>query len=250
MIPIYSKTNPMMWDGRVNHLFKSYKKRMAKCSQQGLVEVRGLAHSWMRMKGIIIMNSETMFRTIFAITIVVGLCIRAYFQKQAKRVERIEQRNERRDRFFYNLVLVSYLLMPFYVFTSWLDFAHMTLPAWVRWVGVLINCFSIGLFAWTHKTLGANWSGILEISKDHRLMTEGPYRYVRHPMYSTFFVGALGILLLSANWFIGVAHLGAVTWMYLARVDSEESMMIEHFGDVYRQYMSTSGRLLPRFKKK
>jgi protein-S-isoprenylcysteine O-methyltransferase Ste14 len=191
---------------------------------------------------------ETPFRIIFGMLLVIGLAIRVYFQKQVAAVERVARRHERRDRFFYNLVLASYLLMFLYVFTPWLDFAHLPLPAWLRWVGALIACAGTGLFSWSHQTLGANWSGILEISKGHRFVSEGPYRYVRHPMYSAFFVLGLGLLLLSANWLIGVSHLAAVTWMYRARVASEEALMSEHFGDTYRQYMATTGRLLPRLK--
>jgi protein-S-isoprenylcysteine O-methyltransferase Ste14 len=196
------------------------------------------------------MESESLFRIIFGILLVVGLGTRTYFQKQTKGIERVERRHEQRDRFFYNLVLGTYMLMFLYLLTPWLNFAHMPLPAWVRWVGALISCANIGLFVWTHQALGANWSGILEISKGHSLVTGGPYRSVRHPMYSTFFVGGIGILLLSANWFIGATHFGAVTWMYLARVESEEAMMIEHFGDVYRDYMTKSGRLLPKLRAK
>ncbi len=195
------------------------------------------------------MDSETLFRVILGIALVVFFCIRVYFQKQAKRVERVARCHERRDRFFYNLLLGSYLLMFLYVFTPWLDFAHIPLPAWVRWIGALITGSGIWLFTWSHQTLGANWSGVLEISKGHRMVIEGPYRYVRHPMYSAFFIFGLGILLQTANWFIGVPHLGAVVWMYLTRVASEEAMMIEHFGDAYRQYMTMTRRLLPRFQK-
>ena len=196
------------------------------------------------------MESETVFRIIFGITLVAGMGIRVYFQKQAKGVERVASYHQRRERFLLNLLLSSYLLMLLYVFTPWLDFSHIPLPTWIRWIGALMICVGLGLFTWTHQVLGANWSGVLEISKGHRFVTEGPYRYVRHPMYGTMFWSAVGTLLLSANWFIGVSHLGAVLWIYLARVSSEEAMMIEHFGDDYRQYMTTTGRLLPRIHKR
>lgn len=195
------------------------------------------------------MDFETLFRAILGILLIVFFGIRVYFQKQAKKVERVSRRHERRDRFFYNLILGSYLLMFLYVFTPWLDFAHISLPAWVRLIGVLITCSGIWLFTWSHQTLGANWSGVLEISEGHRLVIEGPYRYVRHPMYSAFFIFGLGILFQSANWFIGAPHFMMVLWMYLTRVASEEAMMIDHFGDAYRQYMTTTRRLLPRFQK-
>jgi protein-S-isoprenylcysteine O-methyltransferase Ste14 len=68
-------------------------------------------------------------------------------------------------------------------------------------------------------------------------------------MYTAFFVIGFGFLLLSANWFISAIYLGTLTLMYATRVSIEEKMMLERFGDEYHQYMTKTGRLLPRFKK-
>ena len=65
-------------------------------------------------------------------------------------------------------------------------------------------------------------------------------------MYSAFSVIGLGFLGLSANWLVGAAYLGTLSLMYGARVSAEEEMMAGRFGDAYRQYMQTTGRLLPR----
>jgi protein-S-isoprenylcysteine O-methyltransferase Ste14 len=190
--------------------------------------------------------SEPVFRWTLGGLLVVGLGLRAYFQRQARGVDRIGRRGGRRDQVFYGLVLGSYLLMFVYVFTPWLDGAHIAFPAWVRWSGALLAAVGIGLFCWSHLALGTNWSGIVELSQGHRLVTEGPYRYVRHPMYSAFFMMGFGLLLLSANWLLGLIHLGVVTGMYRARVEDEEALMSEHFGDAYRAYLARTGRLLPR----
>lgn len=81
-------------------------------------------------------------------------------------------------------------------------------------------------------------------------MTQGPYRYVRHPMYTAFFGAAVAFALLSANGVIALTSLGSVTLMYLARVGDEERMMLEAFGEPYRDHTLHTGRLLPRLGRR
>jgi protein-S-isoprenylcysteine O-methyltransferase Ste14 len=101
---------------------------------------------------------------------------------------------------------------------------------------------------WTHRTLGRHWSGILELRENHRLISSGPYRHIRHPMYTGFFMMLSGVALLSANLLIALLQIGAFTATYLARVADEEAMMLDRFGDEYRGYMRRTGRLLPRLR--
>ena len=104
---------------------------------------------------------------------------------------------------------------------------------------------TLPLFVWTHEALGKNWSADLVIKEEHALVTGGPYRWVRHPMYTAFFGSSLAYFLLSANWVIGLTGLGTSV-LLAARVDKEEALMIEEFGDDYRAYMRRTGRFLPR----
>lgn len=194
-------------------------------------------------------TAESTFRIALGLLLVTNFTIRLYFQKKVRTVERVEGRYQSREKFFYNLVLVSCLLMFVYVLSPWLDFAHLPLPAWLRWLGASILVSSSCLFWWTHRTLGVYWSGVLDLAKEHQLVTAGPYHRVRHPMYTAFYVLGIGVLLTSANWLVGLLNLGAVTWMCLVRIPDEEQMMVDRFGDHYRQYMAKTGRLLPRFDR-
>ncbi len=80
----------------------------------------------------------------------------------------------------------------------------------------------------------------------YALVTNGPYRFIRHPMYAAIFLIGIGISLHSANWIVALAYLLPVTGMYLFRISDEEEMMIEQFGDEYREYMRRTGRLVPK----
>jgi protein-S-isoprenylcysteine O-methyltransferase Ste14 len=77
------------------------------------------------------------------------------------------------------------------------------------------------------------------------LRTQGPYAWVRHPMYSALFLMGLGWLLLTANWFIGAPLMIGMIVVVFMRVENEEGVLIDLFGDEYREYMQRTGRFLP-----
>jgi protein-S-isoprenylcysteine O-methyltransferase Ste14 len=193
-------------------------------------------------------DNEIVFRIAVAALIGAWSVTRVYFQRRLGAVERVRSHHDRRERLAYALVGLSFVPPLVYAFSPWLDLFHFLLPDLWRGLGAVLGLAGVGLFGWTHHALGKNWSGVLEISKNHRLVAEGPYRIVRHPMYSAFFLMVLGVLLLSANVVAGGGLLAAVTFMYLQRVSDEEAMMLEQFGEPYRRYMHRTGRLLPRFR--
>lgn len=192
-------------------------------------------------------STETIFRIAFAVLWLLFFAVRLYFQRKVQQeMRQYERVNEKQEKLLFRLFALAYLLMPLYFLTPWLDFARLPLPVWLRWLGAAITCAGIGLFGWAHQALGLNWTAVLALSKEHKLVTNGPYHVVRHPMYSAFFLIGIGLFLLSANAFIGVTYLGMLLWMYLARVSLEEKMMIDRFGASYRRYMQNTGRLFPR----
>jgi len=194
-------------------------------------------------------SPEVTYRVIFGILWLVYFGVRLYFQRKVKGVGSYVRVNEKQEKLLFRLFALAYLVLPVYFITSWVDFAHIPMPVWLRWAGLIVTCSGIGLFAWAHQALGLNWTAVLALSEKHALVTSGPYRYVRHPMYTAFFVIGFGFLFLSANLLVGVIYLGPLLLMYLSRFSAEEQMMIERFGERYRQYMKETGRILPRFKK-
>jgi len=135
-----------------------------------------------------------------------------------------------------------------YLVTPWLDGFRLPFPPWLRWTGAVISLIGVVLFVWAHRALGRFWSPMLEIQPDHRLVTTGPYRHVRHPMYSTFFVICIGLSITSANWIVAVTWFGGFAVILRHRIPDEERMMIDEFGDEYREYMRHTGRLIPRMR--
>jgi protein-S-isoprenylcysteine O-methyltransferase Ste14 len=191
-------------------------------------------------------SPEILFRIVFSILWTAFLGVRIFFQRRIKGSQQYTRINERQEKLYFRLFALAFVLLPLYFLTPWIDFASIRLRMELRWSGGVITCMGIGLFGWAHQALGRNWTAVLALSEGHQLVQGGPYRYVRHPMYSAFFVIGTGFFLLSANWLVGLIYLGPLLVMYLARVSLEEKMMVERFGDSYRQYMKRTGRLWPR----
>ncbi len=193
-------------------------------------------------------QSELPFRVACVLFVVLGWAVRfvVLFQlRQPKPV--VRSVHTCRERIAYWIVAAAFQLGLVYGFTPWMDGAHVPIPDAVRWpLGVLFNLAAFGLFVWIHRALGRNWSGILEVRENHQLVTDGPYRWVRHPMYSTFFLFCLAQFTLSANWLVGLISFLTMAFFYLQRVHDEEGMLLGQFGDAYRHYMKRTGRLLPR----
>ena len=141
----------------------------------------------------------------------------------------------------YIAALIIYAFFP-----SFLAWAAFSLPPWVRWIGAGITGAALLLLAWVQWSLGKNFSTTLHLRQGHLLVTVGPYRWVRHPMYTALFLLGVGFLLLTANWAVGVPLIVALPILVAMRIDNEEALMIEQFGDEYRAYMRRTGRFLPR----
>ena len=133
-----------------------------------------------------------------------------------------------------------YLINP-----AWMAWAKIGLPEWVRWLGVLLGVFCTFGVYWLFSSIGSGITPTSATRKQHQLVTSGPYRWVRHPLYtvgSSLFI-AFGMM--ADNWFI--AALGLLAFIAMAaRTPKEEANLIEKFGDEYRDYMKQTGRFLPK----
>jgi protein-S-isoprenylcysteine O-methyltransferase Ste14 len=142
--------------------------------------------------------------------------------------------------------LVGLGVLPlFYVATGIPHFAAYTAWPVQAWLGLLVAAVSLLMFQLTHQALGRNWSVSLDVREDHRLITDGVYRSVRHPMYSAFWLWAVAQALLLPNWVAGFSGIVGFGILFFGRVDREERMMLETFGDEYREYMSRTWRVIP-----
>jgi protein-S-isoprenylcysteine O-methyltransferase Ste14 len=129
-----------------------------------------------------------------------------------------------------------------------MGWSRLPLPPWSRWLGVLITAAGMALEFSTQIYLGSNYASTVHIREEHSLITGGPYRHVRHPMYTALITVGIGLGLASASWYFLLPFL-LTTVIVVIRIPSEEAAMIERFGDEYRQYTQRTGRLLPRLRQ-
>lgn len=188
---------------------------------------------------------EMPYRIVAFLIFAINLLVRIYFQKQQAGVVTKKELYAARERFLHWLAWSPAIPILLYVFTTLLDTFQFEVSAPIRWFGAAIALVGTLLFAWSHYALGKNWSSRLEIREEHRLVTEGPYAFIRHPMYAALLFISIGLGLLAANWMVAIPFPLSVLLLYLIRVPSEEAMMLEHFGEAYREYCQRTGRLLP-----
>jgi protein-S-isoprenylcysteine O-methyltransferase Ste14 len=129
-----------------------------------------------------------------------------------------------------------------------LGWASLPLPEALRWTGLALAVAAFALLEGAQSALGRNWSLRVQLLKEHELVVRGPYRRVRHPMYTAGLLASVSVLLLSANWLVGGSWLVMCAWQFALRIPLEENLMTEQFGDAYRQYTRTTGRLIPRIR--
>lgn len=138
--------------------------------------------------------------------------------------------------------VIAYMVNP-----RWMAWSSIALPSWARWLGVLVYAASIALLVWTLRNLGSNLTDTVVTRRDHTLVTEGPYRWVRHPFYGAAALLVLASALLAANWFVFLTG-AAVLGLLALRTRIEEDRLIARFGDRYRSYMNGTARFVPRWR--
>ena len=189
---------------------------------------------------------DNIFEIIFLAGFVVGSVMRKVYTFRCR-----GDKTGKKCKSVVDIILISIagvgLAAPlFYLFSPWLDFANYNLPGWLGWVGTAVFALALLLLWRSHADLGRNWSAILRIRQEHTLVTNGVYRHIRHPMYAAHLLWAIAQGLLLQNWLAGWIFLIAFIPMYLVRAPKEEQMMLDNFGEEYRNYISRTGRIIPR----
>jgi protein-S-isoprenylcysteine O-methyltransferase Ste14 len=137
-----------------------------------------------------------------------------------------------------------------YTFTDWLRPFDYGLPVWAVYLAVFVFCVGL-LIRWRAQiSLASQWSFTLETVDDHTLVTSGIYSFMRHPIYVSLILWALTQPVLLQNLIAGLGGVISVALIWIVRVPREERMMIELFGEEYRQYMSRTGIFFPKRQAK
>jgi protein-S-isoprenylcysteine O-methyltransferase Ste14 len=179
-----------------------------------------------------------------------GLCIfvalRAPYEKKSREVAVVESRRGGLELVLLIQMGVGCFVLPLaYVVSPLFAFADYRLNVFAFVAGVLTLLLGLRLFYLSHADLGANWSVTLELRENHRLITNGVYASVRHPMYGAIFIYGMAQALLLPNWVAGPSCFLACFFMFAFRFRAEEKMLYSLFGSAYQQYALRTKRLIP-----
>jgi protein-S-isoprenylcysteine O-methyltransferase Ste14 len=178
-----------------------------------------------------------MFRWSALAVFLAALSISALRRWQARRAGGTIARREEPPGLIAGRVFVAFPLIgsviAYVARPAWMEWASLGLPSWARWTGLALGVVVVPSVNWVLTTLGANVSETVLTKPQHRLVTTGPYRWVRHPLYTVGIALFVSIGLMAANWFILLCALVALIALRLVVIPREEAQLVATFGDDY-----------------
>ena len=173
------------------------------------------------------------------------IAIRAPHGRRSRHVRVVSSHKTALETGLLVVAWIGFFIPLIWLTSSAFSFAEYQLRPGALLAGLI--CFVIGLWLFyrSHADLGANWSITLEVREQHRLITDGVYFRIRHPMYSALVLYSLGHALVIPNWIAGPSNCVAFAILFALRVRAEERMMSEAFGHEYAAYAARTKRLVP-----
>ncbi len=124
---------------------------------------------------------------------------------------------------------------------------QFTLMPCLQTLGLTLSTAGYALFIWSVATRGV-YATSWKMSKNHKLVTNGPYRYVRHPSYLAYFLMFISLPLIWLNLFTLFPILGIPSYHFVTV--REEGLLTQRFGDEYTRYQKKTGRFIPKLRQK
>jgi protein-S-isoprenylcysteine O-methyltransferase Ste14 len=191
-----------------------------------------------------------LFRFSFAFILITALVMSGAFRRRARQTGVIPRSREGGAMLTMRLVfaLPFFLAMVAYIINpGWMAWSALPLPSTVRWGGVVLGLAMLPLIYWVLRSIGRNISETVLTKTDHRLVTHGPYRWARHPLYTVATMAFVALGLIAANAFILALGLLIFVGMAVFIVPREETELLAKFGPAYEDYRRRTGGLFPRF---
>ena len=141
---------------------------------------------------------------------------------------------------FSTLTLVVLIISVFQVGTLQYKSEWQTL----RFVGLLLYLIFSWVQIWAFKTLGENYSQDIAIKKDHNLVTNGPFKVIRHPQYLSQILLDLGAAIATLSYILAPLAIIQIPFLFM-RASLEDKLLEKHFGENFKNYKKNSGQIFP-----
>jgi len=145
----------------------------------------------------------------------------------------------------------SYFVISVTVFIAlavgiWIRVANIgTLSGLFQWIGLIVIVIGVFIREWALVKLGRFFSRTVQIEPGHKVIKEGPYRWIRHPAYTGMLLVDTGLIMAIGTWLGTVLTFVIIAGGLLYRISVEEKTLLQTFGDEYRTYMSQTWKLFP-----
>jgi protein-S-isoprenylcysteine O-methyltransferase Ste14 len=169
-----------------------------------------------------------------------------YWLLAAQSVKPVRQREPLTSRltFVVPMLLGAMLLLAGHGRLEWLQTRWIG-GGWTRYgIAVALVVAGLSFSVWARRTLGGNWSGTVTVKVDHELVQTGPYRWIRHPIYTGLLLAVFGSGL-AAGRVYGMAASALIALALVWKLRVEERWMAAEFGERYEQYRRASWALIP-----
>ncbi len=196
------------------------------------------------------MPSEMILRVVAGTLCILVLPTLRYYRRSARRADEGARPGEGwliwiLVRFFGCLALVAVLVSILH--PSWITWSRLELPLWLRYWAGGVGVMTVPLLYGVFHTLGQNLSSDIGSREGQRIVTEGPYRWVRHPLYSVGTAFWIALSLVLSNGAILLMSV-LIFVLIVRRTRVEEEKLMEAFGERYRVYRTRTGQFVPRLK--
>ena len=151
-----------------------------------------------------------------------------------------------RLRYVLPLVVASWFLFQGAAQYGWLGGRLVPDSAAVQWIGVLLTAVGVAIAIWARWHLGTNWSGVVTLKEGHELIRTGPYRTIRHPIYTGILLALFGTAFATGE--IRGLLAVVIAWLsFYVKASREESFLSQEFGASFAEHRKHTGMFLPRF---
>lgn len=182
---------------------------------------------------------------LYTIGFILISAVRGFFTWKYKNTPKARTETNVTDRVLLFFTGIAMIIPFIHRFSNFLDFADYELSIYFSITGFLFFLFATWLLYRSHRDLGNAWAARPGINQQQKLVTTGVYSKIRHPMYAAHILWGIAQILLIHNWIVGFSLYIFSMLLYLNRVNREERILYQEFGEKYLNYMKRTGRILP-----
>lgn len=172
----------------------------------------------------------------------------AYWSVSALKLKSIKRREPRGERLIQLVFMVAayYLMFNDQFSRGWLATRFAPASPTIGKLGVTVAVVGIAFAIWARWHLGENWSAAVTLKEGHELISSGPYRYIRHPIYSGMLLAFVGTALALGE-YRALISVCIVLVAFYTKAKKEELFLTQEFGEKFREHSRRTGMFLPKF---